>query len=121
MNSFIEEICQKQRGAERDFKEEWQAIRYLVGEKIFAMLGTNGEGKQIVTLKCEPHKAEHLRQEFESVIPGYYVNKSHWNSLLLEECDVPKEVIEQMIVESYQLVYSKLTKKKKEQLRPGSE
>ncbi|MCK0471777.1 MmcQ/YjbR family DNA-binding protein [Halalkalibacter sp. APA_J-10(15)] len=117
MQSFIEEVCQKQLGAERDYKEEWEAIRYLVGEKIFAMMGTNGEGKQIVTLKCEPERADHYRREFESVIPGYYVNKTHWNSVLLEECDVPKEIMEQMIEESYGLVFSKLTKKKKEELK----
>ncbi|GAE28803.1 MmcQ/YjbR family DNA-binding protein [Halalkalibacter hemicellulosilyticus] len=117
MQSYIEEICQKQVGAERDYKEEWSAIRYLVGEKIFAMIGTNGEGKQIVTLKCKPERAEQYRLEFESVIPGYYVNKTHWNSVLLEECDVPKDVMERMIEESYELVFSKLTKKKKEQLK----
>jgi predicted DNA-binding protein (MmcQ/YjbR family) len=35
-----------------------------------------------VSLKCEPKLAEHLREKYETVLPGYHLNKKHWNTII---------------------------------------
>ncbi|WP_090776732.1 MmcQ/YjbR family DNA-binding protein [Shouchella lonarensis] len=114
---MIEEVCMAQVGAVRDVKEEWGgAIRFTVGGKMFAMLGQNRNGDDIVTLKCAPEKVEQYRHDFSSVVQGYYMNKTHWNSVLLQDSDVPTEVMEQMIGHSYACVVAGLPKKVRESL-----
>ncbi|MCR6110094.1 MmcQ/YjbR family DNA-binding protein [Bacillus sp. A301a_S52] len=120
MEKFIERICVSQSNCKKAFKEEWGALRFTVGDKMFALIGKNNESDLIVTLKCAPDKAKEYRQKFKSVIPGYYMNKTHWNSILLRNCDVPKSVLKQMVIDSYNLVYKGLSRKQKEQLRTES-
>ena len=76
--------------------------------KIFAILSTD-EGKPRLNLKCDPDQALALRDIFDGVIPGYHMNKKHWNTLLLQS-DIPEPEIERMIDHSYQLIFDKLPK-----------
>ncbi|MBC1973854.1 MmcQ/YjbR family DNA-binding protein [Listeria booriae] len=77
MNKYpaIHKAALQLKGATHDYKEEWTADRYFVGEKIFAMLGTNKEGRDILTVKVEPSQGEILRTENPAIIPGYHMNK----------------------------------------------
>ena len=63
-----------------------------------------------INLKCEPDEAVVLRDIFDSVIPGYHMNKEHWNTVILDG-SIPKEEIEIMIDKSYELVVRKLKKR----------
>ena len=63
-----------------------------------------------MNLKCDPDEAVMLRDIFKAVIPGYHMNKSQWNSIILDG-SIPKGEIERMIDNSYLLVVSKMTKK----------
>lgn len=107
---WIDECALKLPGARKDFKEEWGAFRFLIGDKMFAMQGGDKNEEPIITLKLEPMKGEALRQAYEDVIPGYYMNKVHWNSFYLKG-EVPRQIIEESIKESYELIFSGLTKK----------
>jgi predicted DNA-binding protein (MmcQ/YjbR family) len=107
---WLEEYSLSQIGATKDFKEEWDAERYLVGGKMFAMRCGDKDGKPIITLKLEPAFGDLLRQQHEHIVPGYYMNKEHWNSLYLEG-DVPDDVVRTMVKESYQLIFNSLSKK----------
>lgn len=107
---WIDEYCLSKVGAEKDFKEEWGVIRYLIGGKMFLMQGGDKNGKEIITVKCEPEFGKGLRDEFKDIIPGYYMNKEHWNSIYMEG-QVPDEIVKQMIAMSYDLVFKSLTKK----------
>ena len=82
---------------------------------MIAAICTDKNGKEIITLKCEPSFGEELRIQYEDIIPGYYMNKVHWNSVYLEG-EVPNEVIKDMIDQSYELVFNKLSKKMQNQL-----
>ena len=62
-----------------------------------------------INLKCNPEEAMVMRDIFESVIPGYLMNKEHWNTVILDGT-VPREEIESMIDTSYALVVQNLTK-----------
>ncbi|MHB8072787.1 MmcQ/YjbR family DNA-binding protein [Desulfosporosinus fructosivorans] len=107
---WLDEYCLSKKGVQKDFKVEWNATRYLIGGKMFAMQGGDKEHKPIITLKCDPLFTRSLRDQYQHIVPGYYMNKEHWNSLYLEG-DVPDNVLRQMIDMSYELVLEKLSKK----------
>jgi len=107
---WINEYCLSKSGVQKDFKVEWQWHRYLIEKKLFCAVCTDKGGRPIVTLKCEPSFGTMLRSTYEDIVPGYYMNKEHWNSVYLD-ADVPDNIIKQMIDMSYSLVFSSLPKK----------
>lgn len=74
---------------------------------MFAMIGADSDGKPLISLKCDPVRAEELRDNYRGVVPGYYMNKTHWNSIYFD-ADIPDELWEKLIVHSYELVFQKL-------------
>ena len=79
-----------------------------IKNRMFATLAMNaGEGR--MNLKCDPQEALMLRDIFESVLPGYHMNKKHWNTIVLDG-GVPAAEIERMIDRSYGLVVKGLKK-----------
>lgn len=107
---WLSEYCLEKPGAEKDFKPEWDAFRYMVGGRMFLMEGGDKHGTPIVTLRLEPLRGDMLRAQYEKIIPGYYMNKTHWNSIY-RDGDVPDDLVKSMIDESYRLIFSSLTKK----------
>jgi predicted DNA-binding protein (MmcQ/YjbR family) len=81
---------------------------YKVAGKMFGTLGTE-DGIARMNLKCDPDEAEFLRAMFASVLPGYHMNKRHWNTVVLDG-SVPRGEIERMIDRSYGLVVRSLPK-----------
>ncbi|MCB8817493.1 MmcQ/YjbR family DNA-binding protein [Desulfosporosinus shakirovi] len=107
---WLDEYCLSKKGSQKDFKVEWDAARYLIGGKMFAMQGGDKDKKAIITLKCDPLFTQSLRENYQHIVAGYYMNKEHWNSLYLDG-DVPDDILKQMIDMSYELVVGKLSKK----------
>jgi len=116
---WIGAYCLSQIGVTTDYKLEWKATRYFVGGKIFAMCCGDKEGNPIVTLKLAPAFGYLLRQQYEHIIPGYHMNKEHWNSLYLEG-DVPDDIVQTMIRESHRLVLSSLSKKVQKEIEEAT-
>lgn len=102
-------------GAVKDFKAEWQWVRYMVGGKMFAATLTDGEGCAVVSLKLEPLEGEFLRGQYPDIAPGYYMNKQHWNSIRFDG-EVPDDLLRELTEKSYQLVLKGLSKKQREAL-----
>lgn len=115
-HEWLDEYLLSKSGVTKDFKEEWEWDRYLLNGKIIAAICTDKTGKEIITLKCEPLFGEELRVQYEDIIPGYYMNKVHWNSVYLKG-EVPDEVIKDMIDQSYELIFSKLSKKVQNEIK----
>jgi len=107
---FIQEYCLSKKGAEEDYKQEWNAIRYSVRGKMFALVGNDGKGQPIISVKHNPEYGEELREKYEDIVPGYYLNKTHWSSMFLGG-NVPEEVLKQMLDGSYELIFNSLSKK----------
>jgi len=85
-----------------------------VCDKIFAIINT-GSVPLTISLKCDPLLAESLRQQYESVRPGYHLNKQHWNTVTL--CNnVPDDELRWMIDHSYYCVIKKLSKSQRDEL-----
>jgi predicted DNA-binding protein (MmcQ/YjbR family) len=73
-----------------------------VSDKIFAIVREKSHPVQ-VSLKCDPNLAVTLRERYESVQPGYHLNKKHWNTLVLTgQLSWPE--VQDLINLSYQLV-----------------
>jgi predicted DNA-binding protein (MmcQ/YjbR family) len=79
----------------------------FVHNKMFALLGKQ-QGVESVNLKTSPEEAWLQRESYpDSVLPGYHMNKRHWNTVILNR-SMPDDVIVTMLRESYQLVVAKL-------------
>ena len=107
---FIQEYCLSKKGTKEDYKQEWDAIRYCVCGKMFALVGNDGEGQPIISVKHTPEHGEELRERYTDIVPGYYMNKAHWSSIYLNG-NVPETILKQMLDESYELIFNSLPKK----------
>jgi len=70
--------------------------------KMFALIDDNSKPLR-VSLKCDPILAETLREKYETVVPGYHLNKKHWNTIILTG-QLPDEDVKDLANLSYQLV-----------------
>lgn len=107
---WFDAYCLAKPGCCKDWKEEWEAFRYLVGGKMFVLRGEDGEGHPVVTLKVDPAWGAELRAQYPDITPGYYMNKLHWNSVR-ENGAVPDDILREMVDESYRLIFASLPKK----------
>ncbi|WP_323847221.1 MmcQ/YjbR family DNA-binding protein [Microbulbifer magnicolonia] len=97
-----------------DFPFGPEVAVFRVRGKMFALLG-HREGVDSVNLKCDPDEAQALRDIFPGVIPGYHMDKKHWNTVLLDGT-VPDYEIERMMDRSYGLIVKGLRKVEREAL-----
>ena len=58
------------------------SLAFKVGGKMFALLDLESELR--INLKCDPYKAIELREKYSSIIPGYHMNKKHWNTVYID-------------------------------------
>ena len=79
---------------------------FKVEGKMFALTRLAGRPLR-VSVKCEPALAEQLREMHEAVMPGYHLNKKHWNTVVLDG-SLPEQTIKDMVEDSYDLVVSRL-------------
>ena len=75
---------------------------YKAGDKMFALVSEGSQPIRI-SLKCDPLLAETLREKYETVLPGYHLNKKHWNTILMTG-QLSWEEVQDLIRHSYQLV-----------------
>jgi predicted DNA-binding protein (MmcQ/YjbR family) len=100
----LREYCIKKKNATESFPFGEDTLVFKVNEKIFALV--NLDGDLTINLKCEPGYAIELRERHSSVIPGYHMNKKHWNTVLIDG-SVPDKEIFSWIDDSYDLVKGK--------------
>ena len=75
--------------------------------KVFVLSRLTDPTPLRVSLKCDPQIAVGLRSRYPAIIPGYHLNKRHWNTVTLDE-SVPRELVFEMIQDSFDLVVDKL-------------
>ena len=80
---------------------ETYVARHTLSRKWFALVMLH-EGRHIVNLKCDPQEADLLRKLFKGVVPAYHMNKTHWNTIILNS-DLPDEEIKRMTMNSFAL------------------
>lgn len=77
---------------------------------MFALMDMIDEDVRI-NLKCEPHRAEELRESFDFIIPGYHMSKKHWNTILCNNSPIDWLFLKDLIDHSYHMVFLSLPKK----------
>lgn len=110
---FFRTYCLKKPGVNEDTPFDEDTLCFKVGGKIFAIIDINLF--QSVNLKCEPEKAMELRELYEGIEPGYHMNKKHWNTVSFSG-SVPDPLILELVDHSYELVFSSLPGKIKDQI-----
>ena len=103
-------------GVTKDLQPEWNWIRYQIGGKMFAAICRDDADKPVyITLKLEPLEGDFMRRQYEDIIPGYYMNKQHWNSVKADG-EVPDDVLKDMLEKAYTIVLGSLSKKKQKEI-----
>jgi len=113
----IEDIriyCLSKKGVTESFPFDDTTLVFKVLNKMFALL--NLKSDHSINLKCDPEEAINLRARYNSVLPGYHMNKKLWNTILLDD-SIPDNTIKEWINNSYELVLDGLPKKLKEGFR----
>jgi predicted DNA-binding protein (MmcQ/YjbR family) len=110
----LRNYCLAKAGVEETFPFGPETLVFKVMGKMFALTGLDSP-EPSVNLKCTPEKAIELREAHPAVLPGYHMNKAHWNTIMLDN-SVSDRLILEWIDLSYQLVVDSLTKKLKLEL-----
>jgi predicted DNA-binding protein (MmcQ/YjbR family) len=105
--------CLSLKGAEESLPFDDEILVFKVGGKIFSLTGISLFAS--VNLKCDPEKAMELREQYPAVIPGYHMNKKHWNTILMDG-SIFDRLLKEWIKDSYELIVSSLPKKIKQEL-----
>ncbi|MDG5799001.1 MmcQ/YjbR family DNA-binding protein [Marinilabiliaceae bacterium ANBcel2] len=113
----IEEVrnyCLSFKGAEEKMPFDDSALVFSVKDKMFCL--TDIYSFDFINVKCDPDEAIELRAQYEDVTPGYHMNKKHWNSIN-PQGTISDSLIKEWIKNSYDLVVSKLSKKRQKELQ----
>jgi predicted DNA-binding protein (MmcQ/YjbR family) len=110
----IESILLKKQASYIDYPFGDEVMVLKIANKMFALV-SQSDNPLRVNLKCDPDDAIAYREIYEGVVPGYHMNKKHWNTIILDD-SIPLEVLKEMIDDSYNLVFNKLTKKDKDKI-----
>jgi predicted DNA-binding protein (MmcQ/YjbR family) len=105
---YIHEYALKKDNVSEGFPFGEGILVMKVNNKVFMLLIFNEPFS--LNLKCDPELALELRERYESVQPGYHMNKKHWNTVYLDGSIHKKEIIK-MVDHSYELVKQSTTKK----------
>src|SRR5213076_1721644 len=105
----VRRACLALPGAVETFPFGPQNAVFKVAGKMFAISPLEAESPLRISLKCDPELAEGLRAAHEAIIPGYHLNKRHWNTVMVDG-SLPERMVVEMIEDSYDLVVAKLPK-----------
>ena len=113
---WIDEYLMKKPGVTRDLQAEWNWVRYQIGGKMFAAIcRDDDDNPYYITLKLEPVEGDFWRQQYEDIIPGYYMNKQHWNSVKADG-KVPDNILMDLLDKAYTIVLAGFSKKKQKEI-----
>lgn len=107
----LREYCLSKAGAEETLPFGPDTLVYKVGGKAFLLTGLDSEELRF-NVKCDPDKALELREEFPCVLPGWHMNKKHWNTIVVDG-SVSVKQLKEWIDHSYNLVAGGQLKTKK--------
>lgn len=101
----IREYCLMKEDVEESLPFGPDILVFKVDGKIFLLLPLDAAQPQF-NVKCDPDKAEELRAEYSCVLPGYHMNKKHWNTIIVDG-SVSSGLLKEWMDDSYGLVRKK--------------
>jgi predicted DNA-binding protein (MmcQ/YjbR family) len=119
---LLREACARLPGSAETFPFDLHTLVFKVGGKMYAVASLNSEPLAL-SLKCDPQRAEELREQYSDILPGYHLNKRHWNTLTLGTGQpdgladgLPDELVAELLAHSYALVVASLTRVQRQEL-----
>lgn len=106
----LREYCLSKPGAEETLPFGPDVIVFKIGGKAFLLLPLDTEQLQF-NVKCDPELAVELREQFACVLPGYHMNKKHWNTIIVDG-SVSAKQLKDWIDHSFDLVVGKSAKRR---------
>ncbi|MDD6681997.1 MAG: MmcQ/YjbR family DNA-binding protein [Clostridiales bacterium] len=101
--------------------ENWNWVRYMIGGKMFvAICLDDHDAPYYITLKLDPIEGEFFRKQYEDIVPGFYMNKIHWNSIK-PDGNVPDDLLKTFVDKSYQLILKSFSKKMQQEILSGAQ
>jgi len=113
----LRDHCLSFSGAEETFPFGPETSVFKVAGKMFALSQLDAASLR-VSLKCEPGLAEALREAHAAVLPGYHLNKRHWNTVIVDG-SLADDAVRAMIEDSYDLVLSQLSRAQRVEVLGG--
>ena len=110
----LRQYCLSKKGVTESFPFGPNTLVFKVGEKLF-LLASLDEVPLQFNVKCDPDEAVQLRDTYSCVIPGYHMNKKHWNTIIVDG-SVSDKLLRDWIDSSYNLVFDSLPKKLKQEI-----
>lgn len=111
----LREYCIARPGVTESFPFDTVTLVFKVGGKMFALVDTEGRPTTLA-LKCDPERAVQLREEYTAVVPGFHMNKSHWNTITIDG-SIRSSLLQEWIDHSYELVRRSLPKAVQNELK----
>jgi len=87
-----------------------ETLVFKVAGKIFLLVGLTNQPLQF-NAKCDPERAIELREQYDCILPGYHMNKKHWNTVIIDNT-LSKKQLKDLIDHSYDLVKPKIKNRK---------
>ena len=109
---WIDSYLLAKAGISKNLQTEWNWIRYVIdGKMCVAVCLDEQDNPYYITLKLRPENGMDLQEQHEDIIPGYYMNKKHWNSIKVNG-SISDQLLKDMLDEAYELVLSSFSEKK---------
>ena len=115
---YLVDFCMSKKGVSQEFPFDKKTMVFKLCGKMFLLTDIKAwqERQGSVNLKNEPHINRSLREQYTSVVPGYHMNKKHWNTVRIEEEELDDSMILRLINESYEIIKEHLPEKDKKTL-----
>ncbi|WP_164123304.1 MULTISPECIES: MmcQ/YjbR family DNA-binding protein [Sphingobacterium] len=116
----LREYCISQKSVSEELPFGPDTLVFKVAGKVFLLVGLDQVDQLCFNVKCDPQYAVELREKYEqTVLPGYHMNKKHWNTVFANR-ELSDDTLFELIDHSYQLVFQSLPKKIKEEIDPAA-
>lgn len=106
--------CLSKKQVTEHFPFDTETLVFKVAGKMFALTGLENKPAS-VNLKCDPERAIELRETYPEIIPGYHMNKTHWNTVNIEG-NLTNGFIKTLVDDSYNLIICGVSKKIRQEL-----
>ncbi|MDH5398183.1 MAG: MmcQ/YjbR family DNA-binding protein [Cyclobacteriaceae bacterium] len=107
------DYCLAKPGVTEGFPFDEKTLVFKVMGKMYALADIDVFTS--FNVKCDPERAILLREQYPEVMPGYHMNKQHWNTVRVDGA-LPDKLLFSFIDHSYDLICAGLGKKEKEEL-----
>jgi len=115
----LRDYCLSKPHTTEDFPFDQNTLVFKVVGKMFALVPLNKweQGLASLNLKANPEYSLELRADYDSIEPGFHMNKNHWNTIYIHKGELEPQFIMQLIDHSYDMVIKGMTKKLRDSLK----